>query len=450
MKSVIRKLTRAALLADGGSLGDAELLGRFLAGRDEAAFEALLRRHGPMVLGVCRRVLRNAADAEDAFQATFLVLVRKAASLRSRELLGGWLYGVAYRTALKAKTMAAKRRRKETEARQSAVPETRAEGAWEDLLPLLDRELARLPEKYRVPVVLCELEGKSRKEAARLLKLAEGTLSSRLATARKMLARRLARPGAVVAGAALTGALGETATAGVPRALLLSTAKAAARMAAGRTVDGVVSMQVLTLTEGVMKALLLNRLKLVLALALAFAVTCTGAGALLSRAPAADQPAAGSKPATASAPKAAVPANTIQVKNFAVEAVDAAAGTLTVADRNPPPWRESVILHVTASTRYDTVLQEISKKAPVHVDVVRVETSKAPPHYDVVRLASSGEPAAKLQNLALAKDAAVTLEGRPARLADLKAGMAVDLTLAAEDGRLVIKSIQARRDGAKK
>jgi RNA polymerase sigma factor (sigma-70 family) len=450
MKSVIRQLTRVALLADGGNLGDAELLGRFLSHRDEAAFEALLRRHGPLVLGVCRRVLGNAADAEDAFQATFLVLVRKAAALRSRELLGGWLHGVAYRTALKAKVMAAKRRRKESEARQRTGPPAPVEDGRDELLPLLDRELARMPEKYRVPVVLCELEGRGRKEVARRLGIPEGTLSSRLAAARKMLARRLKQGGTAGAGAALTAALGEAATAGVPRELLLVTARAAARVAAGRTTAGLASTQVITLTEGVMKAMLLNRLKLVTAVVLAFVVTCTGAAVLLSRAPASDQAAAGGKPGKESAPKPAAPANTIQVKNFAVEAVDVAAGTVTVADRRQPEWRGAVIEHLGATLHLEVTKVEKLQRLPLHFEARVEKVQGAPLHFAEVKLAESTEHQAKLLNLPVAKDVAVALDGKPGKLADLKTGMAVDLGLSAEDGRLVIKSIQARRDGAKK
>src|SRR5919198_550216 len=128
MKAVIRHLRRAALLQAGDSLTDGQLLESFLTGRDEAAFEVLLRRHGPMVLGVCRRVLGNADDADDAFQATFLVLVRKAATVRPRETVGSWLYGVAYRTAQKARVMNAKRRTKENQARERRPPPRPARG----------------------------------------------------------------------------------------------------------------------------------------------------------------------------------------------------------------------------------------------------------------------------------------------------------------------------------
>ena len=144
---VLERLRKAALARDGCGLSDGQLLERYLTDRDAAAFAALVRRHGPMVWGVCRRVAGNGPDAEDAFQATFLVLVRKAGSLRSRELVGNWLYGVAYRTALKARTVAARRRARERQVEQMPHPEVGPDEAWSDLQPLLDRELERLPAR---------------------------------------------------------------------------------------------------------------------------------------------------------------------------------------------------------------------------------------------------------------------------------------------------------------
>jgi RNA polymerase sigma factor (sigma-70 family) len=279
MKSVIGHLRRAVLL-QGDGLGDGRLLELYLTRREEAAFETLLLRHGPMVLGVCRRVLGNAADAEDAFQATFLVLVRKAASIRPRDAVGSWLYGVAYRTALKARAMNAKRRSKEKQAQPAARLTAHAVGDWEELCEHLDAELSRLPEKYRVPIVLCELEGRSRKEVAGLLALPEGTLSWRLAQGRKLLARRLSRHGAALSGAALAALLaGHAAAAGVPRALFAGTARAAVQAADGRALKaGVVSAQVIALTEGVMKTMLLMKLKVVCALAVVLALGAGGVG----------------------------------------------------------------------------------------------------------------------------------------------------------------------------
>src|SRR5262245_46826017 len=157
---VIRHLRRSALLPDGAGMSDGQLLEAFRGRQEDAAFEALMRRHGPMVRGVCRRVLRNEADAEDAFQATCLVLVRKAWSLRLRSGLGNWLYGVAYHTSLKARAQSAWRRVKEAEVRAMPRSPAPAEQAWEEVLPLLDEELSRLPAPYREAVVLCDLEGK--------------------------------------------------------------------------------------------------------------------------------------------------------------------------------------------------------------------------------------------------------------------------------------------------
>src|SRR5262245_10455269 len=174
-----------------------------------------------MVWGVCCRLLRHPPDAEDAFQATFLVLVRKAAAVCPRELVGNWLYGVASRTALAAR--AARSRRAARERQVDVMPEPLAAGvtAWEELWPLLDRELARLPDKYRVAVVLCDLEGRSRKDVARQLRLPEGTLSSRLATARRLLARRLARHGLTLSGGAVAALLGQHVSAAAVPPLLM-------------------------------------------------------------------------------------------------------------------------------------------------------------------------------------------------------------------------------------
>src|SRR5689334_21554116 len=154
MHRILRHLPQATFLNGAADRPDAELLEGFYTRREEAAFAALVRRHGPMVLGVCRRLLGNRHDVEDAFQATCLVLVRKASAVRPRELVVNWLYGVAYRTALRARAMSAKRRDKEAQAGSLPRP-TPAENGLEEWLPLLDQELNRLPDKYRAPVVLC-------------------------------------------------------------------------------------------------------------------------------------------------------------------------------------------------------------------------------------------------------------------------------------------------------
>jgi RNA polymerase sigma factor (sigma-70 family) len=244
-----------------GGLTDGQLLGRFVAARDEAAFAALVRRHGPMVLAVCRRVLHDFHHAEDAFQATFLVLARKAASLAVGNSLGGWLHGVAYHTALRAGAALSRRRVRERPMNDMPHPQV-APAEARDWLPLLDRELSILPEKYRAAIVLCDLEGRTRREAARLLGTTEGTLSSRLARGRALLAKRLAGCGVTLSGGALAVALSQgAASASVSAALVMSTAKAAALVAAGQVVG--VSAPAVALMQGVIKAMLLRKLRVV-------------------------------------------------------------------------------------------------------------------------------------------------------------------------------------------
>jgi RNA polymerase sigma factor (sigma-70 family) len=246
----------ALLQQTGGGLADDRLVERFLARRDEDAFAALVRRHGPMVLGVCRRVLRNHHDAEDAFQATFLVLARRAATLRPRPSVGPWLYGVAYRTALGAAAGIARRQARERQVRDMPHPHV-APAEPPDWRPLLDRELSRLSERYRAAVVLCDLEGKTRKEAARLLGVPESTLVNRLARARALLARRLRGRGVGLVGAALAAALAaDTASAEVPAVLLCGTARAAAGQLTAASAPAVLLM------KGVMQAMLVRKLKL--------------------------------------------------------------------------------------------------------------------------------------------------------------------------------------------
>jgi RNA polymerase sigma factor (sigma-70 family) len=295
MSTLTQHLWREVLRREDCSLTDGQLLGRFVERRDEAAFETLLRRHGPMVLGVCRRVLGNPHDADDAFQATFLVLVRKAASVVPRDALAGWLHGVAHRTALEARARIARRRAKERQVEAMPHPPVQPDNTWQSLVPLLDQALGRLPERYRLPVLLCDLEGRSRREAARHLKIPEGTLSSRLAAARKMLARRLARHGPALSAGALAVLLTENAApASVPAPLAVATTKAA--LGAAARAAGVVSARVAALTEGVLKAMLLTKLKIATAVLLAVAAVSAGIATLGYGTPSAE-PAKGKRAA---------------------------------------------------------------------------------------------------------------------------------------------------------
>jgi RNA polymerase sigma factor (sigma-70 family) len=232
-----------------------------------------------MVLGVCQRMLHNTHDVEDAFQATFLVLVRKARSVNPRNLVGHWLYGVAYRTALRAKSLDVKRREKEKAMPCSADSPS---DSWQDVRPLLDAELNGLPEKYRIPVVLCDLEGKSRKEVAAELGCAEGTLSSRLARARALLARRLSRRGVTLSGEALAALVAANgASACVPASLFSSTLKAAMLLMAGRALTAAcTSLKAAALAEGLGETMLFANLKLT-ALWCGVAVLGIGTGGVL-------------------------------------------------------------------------------------------------------------------------------------------------------------------------
>jgi RNA polymerase sigma factor (sigma-70 family) len=289
---VIECLRRAVLLRDGTQATDGHLLERFLGQRDEGAFAALVHRHAPMVWGVCRRILGSHHDAEDAFQATFLVLLRKAAAVRPRELVGNWLYGVAHRTALAARSGRARRQGRERQVAAMPEPAAAAPDLWRDLQPLLDQELTRLPEKYRAAIVLCDLGGRTRQEAARQLGVPEGTLSGRLSRGRALLAKRLARHGVPVSGAALAVAMSDpAATAAAPGALVSATVETVGLCVTGQTASAIPA-RVAALVEGVLKAMLLSKLKIIAAVVLAIGVLGTTAVGWLGSPTWADEEAA--------------------------------------------------------------------------------------------------------------------------------------------------------------
>jgi RNA polymerase sigma factor (sigma-70 family) len=247
---------------------DTELLRRFLDDREEAAFAALVQRHGPMVLSVCQYVVQNAADADDAFQATFLVLVRRAASIRKPHLLANWLYGVAYRVAARARVQTARRRAREIPEVEMIAARPGREG--NDWSPVLHDELNHLPEKYRAPIVLCYLQGKTNLEAARLLAWPVGTVKGRLTRARALLRKRLTRRGvALSAGCLATALTPSAASAAVPVALVDSTVRAAMLFAAGHLATAGVSAPVAALTKGALQSMLLSKLTTVCSVVMA-------------------------------------------------------------------------------------------------------------------------------------------------------------------------------------
>ncbi len=306
LQTVCRQLRNLAGAQDAAGLTDRQLLQRFVETHDEAAFAALLKRHGPMVLGVCRRVLGNHADAEDAAQATFLVLARQAASTRAGEALAGWLYGTAYRSALALRRQSARRLAHERKARPPARPGPELEAALGELQALLDEEVQRLPETLRAPFVLCCLEGLSKPEAAGQLGWKEGTVSGRLARARERLRQRLARRGVALPSALCALALTSAgASAAVPPALAENTVRAAVALAAGRgLVAGArVAAVVRQLTHGLALARIKPLAGLLLAAGLAVATAVGLAGPAPTPGPPPRKPAA----AEAKAPDAAQP-----------------------------------------------------------------------------------------------------------------------------------------------
>jgi RNA polymerase sigma factor (sigma-70 family) len=269
-------------------LTDLQLLERFAARGEvgaEAAFAALVERHGPMVLRVCRAILRDEHAAEDAFQATFLVLARKGGSLWVRDSVGPWLHRVARRVAIHGRAAANRRKAAERRAAEMAGERRVGSDRVDEVRPILDEEIDRLPDRYRKPVILCDLEGCSYEEAARHLGCAMGTLKSRLARARERLSGRLIRRGVVPAAGGLGSLLGmKPAEAAGPVALMKSTVLAAGYVATSAAMGGMVPPLVVELTEGVLKAMRINMMIKIGGFALACCLAMSGAGLLAARA----------------------------------------------------------------------------------------------------------------------------------------------------------------------
>jgi RNA polymerase sigma factor (sigma-70 family) len=339
LPSVLDQLRRVVVRHGDGGLSDAQLLQRFATKRDEAAFEVLVWRHGPMVLGVGRRVLRNPDDAEDVLQATFLALIRQAPSIRRGGALAGWLHNVAYRIALRAREKRGKLGLGQAAVEAAPAPPPAAEEHWRDLWPVLDEELRRLPPKYRTPLVLSYLQGLTNQGVAAEMGCPVGTVFTRLARGRQLLRQRLARRGVTLTAGALSAVLAPAATAPALRAgLARATARAARAFAAGPgAAAGMPSAKVIALTEGVGNMVGVSRLKLVSVLAILLAVAGSGAGLLALRgaprepeiaprnAAAADQPAGAAKPPDPAARPGAAPEDSERPRVVQVYPPDGAA-----------------------------------------------------------------------------------------------------------------------------
>jgi RNA polymerase sigma factor (sigma-70 family) len=271
----IRKRTQLDLLSD------TQLLERFSGRGDQGAFAALVYRHGPLVLGVCRRVLQHDQDTEDAFQAAFVVLARKAGTISKHESLASWLYKVAYRIALRARSDKARRHSHEQQTPPRPPDPALGEVVQRELQQILDEEVQRLPEKYRAPILLCYLQGQTNEEAATVLRCPTGTVKVRLLRGREILRKRLLRRGLALSVTALLGqALVHMARAAVPQPLAKATVQAAA---------GGFSPVVAGLADGILKGMCLAKLKVAAVLLLTVALACLADG-LLGRATAAAPP----------------------------------------------------------------------------------------------------------------------------------------------------------------
>jgi RNA polymerase sigma factor (sigma-70 family) len=363
---------------------------RYIGG-DPAAVEGIIRRHGPMVLGVCRRVLGvgGSADAEDAFQATFLVFVRKAASIAKTGSLGCWLHGVAYRVASKARVLRAKRRLHERRAAEMTSTIAERGAAEHDLRPILDEELARLPAKYSRPLVLCYLEGKSKDQIAVELGWPHGTVSGRLARARELLRGRLSRRGLALPAALLAAALGPAAaSAAVPASLLTSTFNAVGACAAGSLAAAAVSVQTLNLAQGVLHAMMLAKLKFVCLIVAALGLVSTGLGVAGWYALAGDGVAA-----AAAATSAATPRPTVVLTAQANEEQDKLLGSWHVvsAERNgqqPPEGERDAVMSMRINFGKETMTLSIgeretnfsytldSSKKPKQIELLNIERNE--------------------------------------------------------------------------
>lgn len=274
LEHAIARTRVLAGMAKARGLDDRQLLRQFADG-DESAFTILVERHGGLVMGVCKRVLQHTQDAEDAFQATFMVLAKKAGKVAWQESIANWLHGVACRIAFQVRREKARRRVLGNPIAEPAV--NGPDPAWSELKPVLDEELDRLPARYRVPLVLCCLEGKSRDEAAALLGWSVGSLKGRLERGRELLRGRLARRGLALSTAfAALLVIGGSANAAVPLTLGLETVRAGMAMLAGQT--ALVSTPVLTLAQGALHAMFMTKLKIAAAVTLAVITLGLGSG----------------------------------------------------------------------------------------------------------------------------------------------------------------------------
>jgi RNA polymerase sigma factor (sigma-70 family) len=410
VSAVLQQLRHLEAVASAGTLSDSQLLQRFLDTRDEAAFNVLLQRHGPLVWSVCQRVLRCDHHAEDVFQATFLVLARKAASIRKQKSLASWLYGVAYR--LSRQLRARELRRPVPVAVPIADPtqDPSLRASVVELQTVLDEELHRLSEPYRMPLVLCFLEGKTRDEAAEHLGWSVSTLKRRLDRAREVLRTRLCRRGVTLSSALLATVLTQDlAAAPVPTTLLVPTGKAAVLVAHGQAATAIVSTQVVTLTEGVLQAMMMTKVKLATALVLAVATLGAGIGLYTGR-PGTTQVAAAQGPQASDSAAAPAPPQKKDDKEKLLEKLDQLMKQLEDARLAEEKLRQSLeearrraeqAAEAARAARAAAAAEAARARAEKALGLAKASRDLVLPGKLKVRLAGDGAVSAKAKRLAV-------------------------------------------------
>lgn len=433
-----RHLSRGMAAETLADHSDRQLVKRALAGRDEAAFQAIVHRHGPMVYRVCWRVLQHSQDTEDAFQATFLVLAQKLRALRKRASLASWLHGVAHRVALKAKAQTTARQRHEHEAaRPASLPPD--EVTWGELCSTLDCELSRLPDRWRLPLILCYLEGQTQDEAACQLRWSKSTLRRRLEEARSALGRRLSGRGTALP-AMLSAVLVSDCMASAQPAprLVAATVEAAAGVAAGKAVMTAASTQVAALTEGVLHAMFLTKLKLTTAVLFGLCLVVAGAGGLSYTTRATEQTE--SRPEAQPEDKKAAPEGVQDTRQLLEKARALRDAQALVREKEAILKEAQAILSETQQRyekeqdRYEAARARGQAKEGTIVTgtlgPVDAEQSSVRVQWWKTGKTNSGEFRALVwEDFSVAKDATIAQDNRKTRLADLKRGSHLTLHL---------------------
>jgi RNA polymerase sigma factor (sigma-70 family) len=377
LQAVLTYIHRQANARAVSALADGVLLDHFVSNGDQGAFTALVDRHGPMVLGVCRRVLRRAHDAEDAFQAAFLVLARKVPSIRKRNALASWLHGVAYHVAANLRRAESRRGVVQALRPDFIQADVVEEVSWREVRAAIDEELALLPQRYRAPLVLCYLEGKTRDEAALSLGWSEATFRGRLERGRDALRARPIRRGIGLSAVLLASALGQEAATAAPVALAAATVAAAMRFAAKGVTAGLISAQVASLTQRVLKAMFISKLKTAAVVLLAVGMAAVG-GVMLARGP-----------EDKSSDKTAKPPAHAEFEKPAPPAVPATAATMRVVVLDP---QGKPLPGANVHSGIWTEEKSFKGNHDYTTDAAGVAQVELPKRFTIVRLWASAEP----------------------------------------------------------